>query len=129
MTGVAAGMAVTLAASVWPYNSWVNATQDWKAVAATVESHARGGEVGAFVSKGDYLQIDFYLGRHLTTLWSKADFESFIVRPGRPVVVLNQENWERWQRQLPPGLDVLDTIVVARESIRLVRLRPSRPPA
>ena len=122
-------MAVALAASVWPYNAWVNATQDWKAVAARVEGHARGGEVGAFVSKGDYLQIDFYLGRHLTTPWAKADFESYVVRPGRPVVVLNQENWERWQRELPPGLDVLDTIVVAREAIRLVRLRPSRPRA
>ena len=37
----------------------------------------------------------FYLGRHLTTLWTKADFESYVVRPGRRVVVLNQENWER----------------------------------
>ena len=80
------------------------------------------------MSKGDYLQIDFYLGRHLTTLWQKADFDPYIARPGRPVVVLNQENWERWQRELPPGLEVLDTIVVAGEAIRLFRLRLSRPP-
>ena len=36
--------------------------------------------------------------------------------------MLNQENWEHWQRELPPGLDVLDTIIVAREAILKVLL-------
>lgn len=124
MKGMAAGMAVALAAGIWLYNGWINATRDFKALAATVERHARGGDVGTFVSKGDYLQIDFYLGRHLTTLMLMQELEVYVARPGRPVVVVNQENWERWQRQLPPGLAVLDTIVVGGEAIRLVRLSP-----
>jgi 4-amino-4-deoxy-L-arabinose transferase-like glycosyltransferase len=123
--GVAAGMALTLATSVWPYNAWLNATQDWRAVAAAIERHARGGEVGAFISKGEDLQIDFYLGRFLTTLWTPANVEAYVTRPDRPVVVVNQENWERWSRQLPE-LEVLETVVAAREALRVVRLgRPA----
>ena len=36
--------------------------------------------------------------------------------------MLNQENWEHWQRELSPRLDVLDTIIVAREAILKVLL-------
>jgi 4-amino-4-deoxy-L-arabinose transferase-like glycosyltransferase len=124
MTGVAAGMTIALASSIWVYNGWLNATQDWKGLAATVERHASGGDVGVFVSKGEYLQIDFYLGRALKALETPAEFEAYVRRPERPVVVLNQENWDRWRRQLPPGLDVLEQRTVARETMRLVRLGP-----
>lgn len=60
-----------------------------------------------------------------------ATSESRVVRraAGRLVLVLNQEKWERWHRELPPGLDVLGTIVVAREAMHVVRVRPSRPTA
>ena len=120
--GVAAGMAVTLAASIWAYDDWINATRDFKALAATIERHAGGGDVGVFVSKGDYLQIDYYLGRDLTPLMLSAELEAYLTKPGRPVVVINQENWERWRDQLPRQLRVLDTIGVGGETIRLVRL-------
>jgi len=128
LTGVAAGMALALASSIWPYNRWVNATHDFKTFAAMVERHAGGHDVGVFVSKGEYLQIDFYLGRALTSLGTLADFAAYVERPERPVVVLNQENWARWHRQMPAGLDVVETRTVAREAMRLVRLRPPRPP-
>jgi 4-amino-4-deoxy-L-arabinose transferase-like glycosyltransferase len=122
MTGMAAGMAVALASSIWLYNGWINATRDFKALAATVDRHARGGDVGAFVSKGEYLQIDFYLRRDLTPLTLMHELEAYVARPGRPVVVVNQENWDRWHHQLPAALDVLETTVVGGEAIRLVRL-------
>jgi 4-amino-4-deoxy-L-arabinose transferase-like glycosyltransferase len=121
---LAAGMAVALFAGIWVYNNRLNTTRNFRGLAASIERHAAGGEVGVFVSKGEYLQIDYYLGRDATLLTFPAELAAYVVRPGRPVVVVNQENWERWQRQLPPDLDVLDTIVVARESMRLVRLRP-----
>jgi 4-amino-4-deoxy-L-arabinose transferase-like glycosyltransferase len=127
MTGMAAGMAVALASSIWLYNGWINATRDFKALAATVERHARGADVGAFVSKGDYLQIDFYLRRDLTPLMLLTELEAYVARPGRPLVVINAENWERWHRQLPPGLDVLETTVVGGEALRLVRARLTSP--
>lgn len=122
MMGVAAGMAVALASGVWVYNHWINATRNFKAVAATVERHAGGGAVGVFASKGDYLQIDFYLGRDLTPLVLLAELEAYVARPGRPVVVINEQNWNRWHRHVPPRLHVLDTMFVGGEAIRLVRL-------
>jgi 4-amino-4-deoxy-L-arabinose transferase-like glycosyltransferase len=124
MAGASAGMAIALASSIWVYNGWLNATQDWRGLAATVERHAGGGNVGVFVSKGEYFQIDFYLGRALKTLETLGEFEAYVARPERPVVVMNQENWERWQRRLPSGLDVLEQRTVARETMRLVRLGP-----
>ena len=51
-----------------------------------------------------------------------AELEAYVMKPGRPLVVINQENWDRWHRQLPPQLRVLDTIGVGGEAIRLVRL-------
>ena len=121
-TGVAAGMVVALAASIWPYNDWINTTRNFKALAATIERHAASGDVGVFASKGDYLQIDYYLRRDLTPLMLMAELEAYVMKPGRPLVVINQENWDRWHRQLPPQLRVLDTIGVGGEAIRLVRL-------
>jgi 4-amino-4-deoxy-L-arabinose transferase-like glycosyltransferase len=122
MTGMAAGMAVALASGIWLYNDWINTTRNFKALAATVERHAGGGDVGVFVSKGDYLQIDFYLRRALTPMVFPAEVAAYVATPQRAVVVINQENWDRWQRQLPSQLHVLDTSVVGGEAIRLVRL-------
>jgi 4-amino-4-deoxy-L-arabinose transferase-like glycosyltransferase len=121
---MATGMAVALFAGVWVYNNRINATHDFKALAATVERHAHGGEVGVFVSKGEYLQIDYYLGRDLRTLAFPADLAAYVARPERPVVVINQENWERHQRRMPSDLRVLETPFVGGETMRLVRLGP-----
>jgi hypothetical protein len=114
-------MAVVLFAGVWIYNDRINATHDFKALAASVERHAHGGEVGVFVSKGEYLQIDYYLGRDLRTLAFPSDLAAYVARPERPVVVINQENWERHERQMPAGLRVLEAPLVGGETIRVVR--------
>jgi 4-amino-4-deoxy-L-arabinose transferase-like glycosyltransferase len=124
MAGVGAGAAVALASSIGLYDHWINADRNFKALAATVEHRAGGGDVGVFVSKGDYLQIDYYLGRDLTPLATPAEFEAYVAGPKRPVVVVNQENWERWGRQMPPTLLVLDAALVGGETIRIVRLPP-----
>ena len=122
--GMAAAMAVALLASIWFYDGWINSTRNFKALAADVERHAQGGEVGVFVSKGEYLQIDYYLGRHMASLWFPAELAAYVARPGRPVVVVNQENWERHQRELPPGLQVVASSFVGGETMRVVRLGP-----
>jgi hypothetical protein len=124
MAGVAGGMAVALAASLPLYNGWVNRVSDYRSLAATVERHAAGGEVGAFVSKGEYLQIDHYLGRYLKTLGPPSEFTVYVSSPARPVVVINQENWERHRSRMPPDLRVLEAPVVGGETMRLVRLGP-----
>jgi 4-amino-4-deoxy-L-arabinose transferase-like glycosyltransferase len=120
----AAGMAVALFSGVWIYNGWINAKGNFEALAARVERHARGGEVGVFVSKGEYLQIDYYLGRDLKTLAFPSDLAVYVARPERPVVVVNQENWERHEGQMPAGLRVLEAPFVGGETMRLVRLGP-----
>lgn len=124
VTWVAAGAAVVLASTIRPYNDWINAGRNFKALAAAVERHAGGGAVGVFVSKGEYLQIDFYLRRDLTPLGSVAELEAYGARPGRPVVIVNQEAWDLWLRQLPSTLRVVDTTVGGGEAIRLVRRVP-----
>jgi hypothetical protein len=106
------------------YNGWINATRNFQALAATIERHAHGGTVGVFVSKGEYLQIDYYLGRDLKTLALPAELAAFVGTPERPVAVVNQENWERHRGELPPGLRVLEAPVVGGETIRLIRLAP-----
>ena len=120
----AAGMAVPLFAGIWIYNHRINTTHNFKALAAGVERHARGGEAGVFVSKGEYLEIDYYLGRDLKVLAFPSDVAAYVARPERPVVVVNQENWERHERQLPAGLHVLEAPFVGGETMRLVRLGP-----
>ncbi len=120
----AAGMAVALFAAVWIYNHRINTTHNFKALAASVERHSRGREVGVFVSKGEYLQIDYYLGRDLKTLAFPSDLAAYVARPERPVVVVNQENWERHERRMPAGLRVLEVHLVGGETMRVVRLGP-----
>jgi hypothetical protein len=117
----AAVMALALFAGVRVYNHRINATHDFKSLAASVEGHAGGREVGVFVSKGEYLQIDYYLGRALKTLDFPSDLAAYVAKPERPVVVVNQENWQRHERALPPDLRVLEAPVVGGETMRIVR--------
>ena len=121
---VAAGMAVAFFAGIWVYNNRLNTTRNFRGLAASVERHAAGGEVGVFVSKGEYLQIDYYLGRDATLLTLPAELAAYAARPGRPVVVVNQENWERHERRMPAGLRVLEAPLVGGETMRVVRLGP-----
>ena len=76
------------------------------------------------MSKGEYLQIDYYLGRDATLLTLPAELAAYAARPGRPVVVVNQENWERHERRMPAGLRVLEAPLVGGETMRVVRLGP-----
>jgi len=119
---MAAGMAAALLVGVWVYNVRVDATHDYRGLAARAERHAAGGPVGAFISKGEYLQLDFYLGRDLTLLTLPPEVAAFVARPERPLVIVNQEAWERHERAMPPGLVVLETARVGGETIRIVRL-------
>ena len=124
VTWTAGGMVVALFAGIWIYNHRINTTHNFKALAASVERHAAGGEAGVFVSKGEYLQIDYYLGRDLKVLVFPSDLAAYVARPERPVVVVNQENWDRHERQMPAGLRILEAPFVGGETMRLVRLGP-----
>jgi 4-amino-4-deoxy-L-arabinose transferase-like glycosyltransferase len=124
VTAMAVGMAVALCAGIWIYGHSINASRNFKAYAATVERHARGAEVGVFVSKGEYLQIDYYLGRGLVPMMFPSEFAAYVARPQRPLVVVNQENWDRYRREMPPDLRVVDSTFVGGETVRLVRLGP-----
>ena len=71
-----------------------------------------------FVSKGEYLRIDYYLGRDLKPLVFPADLAAYVGAPNRPIVVVSQENWERHERQMPAGLRVLKVPLAGGETRR-----------
>ena len=120
----AGAMAVALVVGIWFYNHRLDETRNFKALAASVERHAGGGEVGVFVSKGEYLQIDYYLGRDLTPLTFPPELAAWAAKRPRAVIVVNQENWDRWARELPPGHSVVETSTVGGETMRVVRVSP-----
>lgn len=119
MAGV---MAVLLAAGIWLYNDWVTRSQDYRALAATIERHAQGGEVRAF--GGRFFMVDVYLGRALGPIRSVEEFNQFTARPDRPVVVLNGRTWNNIQGQIPPNVQTLERRRVRRQMMYVVRLGP-----
>ncbi len=77
---------------------------------------------GLFASKGEYLQIDYYLGRPLASLPALPDVEAFL-RRRQAVVVVNQEAWERQARVLT-GVEILEARPVGAETLRIIRRQP-----
>jgi 4-amino-4-deoxy-L-arabinose transferase-like glycosyltransferase len=120
--GTAAVMAGLLAVGVWQYNGWVNRTQDYPALAAAAERHARGGEICVF--GGRFFSIDVYLGRPVCSMYTVEHFNEFTARPDRPVVVVNGRTWGNIQGQIPPEVRVLETLRIRQQDMHIVRLGP-----
>jgi 4-amino-4-deoxy-L-arabinose transferase-like glycosyltransferase len=119
VAGTALGMAVLLTGGVIVYNGRVNRGQDYPALAALVEGHARGGEVG--ITGGRFFSIDFYLGRPLTDLRTMAAFDAWLARRDRPVIVMTGRAWSEMREQARADVEVLDTMRVRRQLMYVVR--------
>jgi 4-amino-4-deoxy-L-arabinose transferase-like glycosyltransferase len=117
--GVAALMALMLAVGIWFYNDWVNRSQDFRQLAALIERHAQGGPVRVFGAR--FFAIDVYLGRSMSVLRDVRDFDDYIARSDRPVVVLNQRAWAELQGHRTSGIDVLETLRVRKQPMYVVR--------
>ena len=119
--GVVGGMAVILGYGVWPYNAWVNETQDFRRVASTLAEHARGTDAAMFVNRR-FFQVDFYAGREIRQIRTVRELNEYLTRPERPVVLVNGSYWEEQREKMPPGARILDEIGVGTESMLIVRM-------
>jgi hypothetical protein len=115
--GVAVGMAVLLTGGVMFHNTWVNRGQNYPALAALVDRHADGGEVG--IIGGRFFSIDFYLRRALTQVRTVAD--TWTGRPERPVVVVTDRAWNLMRGQVRPDVEVLDALRIRTHTMLIVR--------
>ena len=136
MPGVALATAVLLSLGVWMQNEWVNRTQDFPQLAALVERHAKGGDVG--VLGGRFFSVDVYLGRQLTPVRTQPLFLTFLARPDRPVALLSERVWNSFTDDVRANLEILDRLRVRRQVMLIVRARalsaapaptPGTPPA
>jgi len=106
MYGTTAAMAVGLGYGIWAHNRHYNVAWDFPGLAATVERHARGGDVGVF--GGRWFALDYYLGRPVYSAQSLREFTDYVRRPEHPIVVTNNRTWTNLRASLDVNLEVLD---------------------
>jgi len=119
--GVAAGMVVILAYGIWPYNTRFNEIWDFRRLVANIERHAAGGEAGIPGFGGRFFSIDFYLGRPLRPLQTVGEFNAYLARAERPVVVVRGPVWRALQGQISPEVRVLEQMTVGAQNMLIVR--------
>lgn len=117
--GTAVGMILLLGYGTPLYNAWSNETQDFRGLAAAVERHALGGDVRVW--GGRLFSLDFYLGRSLLRVRSLEEFNEYVARPDRPIVVVNVRTWEEARSRIPPRVRVLETMLVRGQDMLIVR--------
>jgi len=117
--GVALGMALLLVPGIWIYTSWTNRQEDYRALAALVERHAAGGDVG--ITGGRFFSIDFYLGRGLTPVRTYQALDAWLARPDRPLAVVSGRAWKPMREQITTPAQVLDTMRIRTNEMFLVR--------
>jgi 4-amino-4-deoxy-L-arabinose transferase-like glycosyltransferase len=100
---------------------WLEATQDFRGLAARLERHAPGAPVGAAGMPSTLLQLDFYLGRPVTMLAPGTELLQYLGRPERPLAVVDGQAWR--ELATPPGtaLRVLDQVRLAGREVLVVR--------
>jgi 4-amino-4-deoxy-L-arabinose transferase-like glycosyltransferase len=120
VAGVAVVMAGLLTGGVQVHNQWVNRSQDYPALAALVERYSHGGAVG--ITGGRFFSLDFYLGRAVTPVRTVAEFDAWLGRPDRPIVVIIGREWSRFRNEARSDVEVLDTMRIRAHLMFLVRL-------
>jgi hypothetical protein len=122
--GVVVAMVVILAYGVWPYNRRFNERWDFRRLAAGIERHARGGEAAVFggnVYGGRWFSIDFYAGRPLRRVQTIEEFQAFLARDERPIVVVRDPIWRIIQPELSMKVSVLEQMAVGGQDMLIVQ--------
>lgn len=107
--GLTAAMLVLLTYGTWLHNTRFSDTADVPRLAARLEAHARGGEVGVLFETG-WLEVDYYLGRPLREIRAGEDLESYLARTGRPVLT-NESTWAGIRERVSPRVRVVERVV------------------
>ncbi len=119
MYGVVATMALALGYGIWPHNRGFNEVWDFPGLAAAVERHANGREVGVF--GGRWFALDYYLGRPVYSAQTLGEFTDYVTRPERPVVVTNGRTWNGIRASMGSQLRVLDEKPVGGQTMIILR--------
>jgi 4-amino-4-deoxy-L-arabinose transferase-like glycosyltransferase len=127
MYGVIATMGLGLGYGIWPHNRDFNAAWDFPGLAAAVERHAHGGQVGVF--GGRWFAIDYYLGRPLHSVYTLQQFTDYVTRPERPVVVTNGRTWKGIRASSNLPLCALEEKPIGGQTMVILRATPQCPPA
>lgn len=122
--GGVVAMVVILGYGTGLYNAWVQKTQDFPRLAAAIARSSPDGTPGVF--GGRFFPIDFYLGRELHRIQTVEEFNEYLARPERPVVVVNGRTWKRIQGQISPDIRAIDRMWVRGQEMLIVRM--GRPP-
>jgi len=125
--GTIVGMALLLVFGISAHNRDFNAAWDFPGLAAAVERQAEGGEIGVF--GGRWFALDYYLGRPVHSAQSLAEFNEFVQRPERPVMITNQRTWNGIRASSPLPLCALDARPLGSQTMIILRASPQCPPA
>lgn len=116
--GGVVAMVVLLGHGTRLYNAWVNETQNFPRLATHLARHAPN----VAVFGGRFFPIDFYLGRELHRIWTVEEFNEYVARPERPVVVVNGRTWEKIQGQISRDIRVVERMRVRGQDMLIVRI-------
>lgn len=122
--GTVAAMMLILAYGVWPYTTRFNEIWNFRRLAASIERHAQGGEVAVFggnVYGGRWFSIDFYVDRPLRPIQTINEFNAYIAREDRPVVVVRGPIWRIVRPEISPGVQVLERMTIGRQEMLIVK--------
>lgn len=120
VSGVVGAMVVILGYGTQLHIGWVNERQDFRGLAARVGRHALNTDARVF--GGRFFQIDFYLGRPLLRIRTLEEFNEYVARPDRPVVVLPGRVWGLIQGRISPHIAVVDRMQVRGQNMLIVRV-------
>lgn len=128
--GVIIAMVIVWGYGIWPLNKRHNETWDFRQFAASVDRHARGGEVAIFQHRDKWGSIDFYLGRSARPLSLVYQVNEHLGRGDGSVVLMDEETWSDLEMQISPKARVLQQTAIGPNTIFLVgtAVQPERGP-
>ena len=122
--GVVIGMVVILGYGIWPYTKRFNEMWDFRRLAASIERQAGGGKAAVFtgtVYGGRSFSIDFYVGRSLPSIQTVGEFNAYVAREDRPIVVVRGPIWRIIQPEIRPGVRILKALTVGGQNMLIVQ--------
>ena len=105
-------------------HAFLNEMWDFRRLAASIERHAGGGEAAVFggnVYGGRWFSIDFYARRPLDLIQTIGEFNAYIARADRPIVVVRGPIWRLIQPETRPGVRILEQVTVGGQNLLIVR--------
>jgi 4-amino-4-deoxy-L-arabinose transferase len=117
-------MAVVLGYGSWVVNGFTDRTENFKALAASIQRHTADTDLRVF-TRAKLLPLDFYFGRELPRLATVTELQEYVTRDGRPTVLIDQQNLKVAPRELVQELRVLETLTIHEQRLYLLGCAPA----